>query len=80
MLEEMNNSRYRLNIEILGAMLSQACYHKNISYVLEIMEIILREEIEVDQKCLDRLQKFKQECRRFIKSEVKNGCNIHKNC
>lgn len=71
LLDEMNHARYSINVEILGAMLHQACYHKNITYVLTVLEICLRDQIEVGKMFLEKLVNFRQECRRFIKSGVK---------
>ncbi|EFA00524.1 pentatricopeptide repeat-containing protein 1, mitochondrial [Tribolium castaneum] len=63
LLKEMEAHSYRLNTEILGAMLHQACYHKNFPYVLEIMEISLRENVKPNKKFMECLHDFKKKCK-----------------
>ncbi|KRT81318.1 hypothetical protein AMK59_6297, partial [Oryctes borbonicus] len=63
LIEEMHKENYRLNPEILGAMLHQACHHCNFSYVLKMMEICLEEEIRPNKKFMDTLEEFKKKCK-----------------
>ncbi|XP_018322813.1 pentatricopeptide repeat-containing protein 1, mitochondrial [Agrilus planipennis] len=58
--EEMNKKRYRLNIQILGAMLHQACHHNDFQYVLELMEICVRDNIKPSGKFMEKLVEFKK--------------------
>nr|XP_023018734.1 pentatricopeptide repeat-containing protein 1, mitochondrial [Leptinotarsa decemlineata] len=54
---------FRLNAEILGAMLHKACFHLNISYVLYVMELCHTEQIEPNRKFMERLETFRKECK-----------------
>ncbi|XP_044270574.1 pentatricopeptide repeat-containing protein 1, mitochondrial [Tribolium madens] len=63
LLRDMEAHAYRLNTEILGAMLHQACYHRNFPYVLEIMEISLRENVKPNKKFMECLHDFKKKCK-----------------
>ncbi|KAJ3661805.1 hypothetical protein Zmor_006187 [Zophobas morio] len=65
LLDQMKEHSYRLNTEILGAMLHQACHHKNFAYVLEIMEISLRENIKPNKIFMQCLQDFKKICKKI---------------
>ncbi|KAK9880831.1 hypothetical protein WA026_013157 [Henosepilachna vigintioctopunctata] len=65
-IAEMKSSKYRLNTEILGAMVHQACYHTNFSYVLEIMDICVRENVQPNRKFIEHLDKLKRKCRQII--------------
>ncbi|KAJ8924852.1 hypothetical protein NQ315_001007 [Exocentrus adspersus] len=69
LLNEMQAKSYRLSIEILGAMLCQACYHLSFNYVLELMEICVREKINPSKKFMSTLEEFiKKKCRRLLNS------------
>ncbi|XP_074029683.1 pentatricopeptide repeat-containing protein 1, mitochondrial [Leptinotarsa decemlineata] len=63
LVEEMKLKCYRLNAEILGAMLHKACFHLNISYVLYVMELCHTEQIEPNRKFMERLETFRKECK-----------------
>lgn len=54
---------YRLNTEILGTLLNQACHHISFPYVLEMMEICVREEIKPNKRFLDTLEEFRRKCK-----------------
>lgn len=61
---------FRLNPEILGAMLRQACCHYNFPYVLKIMEICAQDEIRPNRKFMDTLEEFRKECRNLSNDTV----------
>ncbi|KAF5304083.1 hypothetical protein FQA39_LY01868 [Lamprigera yunnana] len=63
LLTEMAEAKYRINIEILGAMLTQACHHNNFRYVLYLMEMCIREGIDPSPKFMQNLQEFKKKCK-----------------
>jgi hypothetical protein len=51
-------------------MLHQACSHKNFSYVLEIMEISLREDVKPNKIFMKRLEDFKKKCKDISNDKV----------
>lgn len=57
-LEDLNNSGYRLNKEMLSAMLNQACHRCDIHYAEKVMVLFLDHEIAVDKRVLHRLSDF----------------------
>ncbi|KAF5307034.1 hypothetical protein FQR65_LT07177 [Abscondita terminalis] len=82
LLNEMVESKYRINIEILGAMLTQACFHNNFHYVTYLMETCIRENVDPDQKFMETLEGFKKKCK-IICNERDNpmftSSSFHKN-
>lgn len=48
----------RISDPILGAMLRQATYHGNFSYVLEVMDTAIREEISPPARWNELLEEF----------------------
>ncbi|XP_045463286.1 pentatricopeptide repeat-containing protein 1, mitochondrial [Harmonia axyridis] len=68
-LDEMKNSKYRFNAEILGALLHQACYDKNFRYIMKIMQICVDENVQPNLKFIEHLDKLKKDCRRMIKNK-----------
>jgi pentatricopeptide repeat domain-containing protein 1 len=59
-----------MNAEILGAMLRQACCHFNFEYVLAIMETTLQEEVRPNEKFMEHLENFHEECQKKIRNKV----------
>ncbi|NP_001153853.1 pentatricopeptide repeat domain 1 [Acyrthosiphon pisum] len=49
---------FRVNAEVLGTMLAQACYHFNFAYVIYVMNMVKHEEIKPNKKFMDRLNRF----------------------
>lgn len=47
-------------------MLQQACYHNNFGYVMEIMELCLKEQIQPNKQFMERLLKFRQKCLKIV--------------
>ncbi|KAK4876562.1 hypothetical protein RN001_009068 [Aquatica leii] len=82
LLEGMMQHKYRVNIEILGAMLKQACFHNNFQYVLYLMQTCIREGIDPDKKFMSTLEEFKKKCK-VICNEKENSefksSSFHKN-
>ncbi|KAJ8979116.1 hypothetical protein NQ317_017958 [Molorchus minor] len=67
LITEMKEKSYTLNAEILGAMLHQACYHNNFNYVVEIMEICLRENVQPNKKFMEHLANFRKKMQKVVK-------------
>lgn len=61
---------FRLNAPILGAMLHQACYHFSFSYVLEIMELCISEEVKPNKKFMNCLDDFRRKCKDISNDKV----------
>lgn len=59
-LDAMSKASYRMNIEILGAMLTQACHHNSFPYVLHLMDNCINEGIDPSQKFMDNLETFRK--------------------
>ncbi|XP_044763746.1 pentatricopeptide repeat-containing protein 1, mitochondrial [Coccinella septempunctata] len=68
-LDEMKSCKYRLNAEILGSLLHQACYSKNFMYVMKVMQICIEENVKPNKKFIDHLDELKKECRRMINNK-----------
>lgn len=71
LLQEMTDNGYRINIEILGALVRQACVKQNFYYVLEIMELALKEKINPNKIFLEHLKNLHTQCRRLEKNDTK---------
>lgn len=59
-----------MNIQILGAMLSNACKKLNFKLVLELMEIAIKENIKPNPKFIEHLEKLYKEAKRESQYEV----------
>ncbi|XP_066250525.1 pentatricopeptide repeat-containing protein 1, mitochondrial [Euwallacea similis] len=70
LLDEMRSFSYTINAAILGAMLQQACFHKQFDYVLEMMDVAQREHILVNKKFLSHLDQFKRKCK-YLRNQKK---------
>lgn len=70
LIGEMKEKKYRLNAEILGAMLYQACLQNNIGYVLHLMELCITEDVNPTKKFLDQLNNFKKKCKGLYPEKV----------
>ncbi|XP_017773300.1 PREDICTED: pentatricopeptide repeat-containing protein 1, mitochondrial [Nicrophorus vespilloides] len=62
-LAYFNQAGLRLNTEILGAMLKQACFHFNFSYIIEILAICTKENIKPNKIFMQHLEDFKKKCK-----------------
>lgn len=51
---------FRANIEILGALLKNACYSKNYDYVIAILITTINEEVKPSEKFVQILSDFKK--------------------
>ncbi|XP_057667744.1 pentatricopeptide repeat-containing protein 1, mitochondrial [Diorhabda carinulata] len=60
LVSNMKEACYTLNIEILGAMLSQACHHLNFNYVIHVMELCVTENISPNKKFIETLEIFRK--------------------
>lgn len=63
LIMEMKEKKYAFNVEILGAMLSQACYHNDIGYVLHVMDLCLTENVNPSKLFIAKLDEFKKKCK-----------------
>lgn len=61
---------FRMNIQILGAMLRQGCARKSIPYICEIMQISLDENIKPNEIFLKHLHDFHLKAARAIDARV----------
>lgn len=62
-----------MNIQILGAMLKQGCYHLNFRYVMEIMKIAKMERLKPNEQFLTHLHHFHHRCFKMRESNHKNA-------
>lgn len=69
LLTDMCDNGYRVNIQILGALLKQACIKHNFVYVLQLMELVINEKIPPNKKFLQHLQELRTFCIEQNKSE-----------
>lgn len=69
---------FRLNAQILGALLHQACYNTDFPYVLKVMELCVIEEVKPNKKFMDELEKFRRKCKDMSNDKVSKilGCKI----
>ncbi|XP_018572924.1 pentatricopeptide repeat-containing protein 1, mitochondrial [Anoplophora glabripennis] len=67
LLDEMKLKSYHLNIQILGAMLRQACFQVNFGYVLKIMETCVEENVQPNKKFMSILDEFLKKCKKLLK-------------
>lgn len=63
LLDNMDAAGYRVNIEILGAMVRNASAKFNFPYVMEIMNVVKEYKINVNQHFLDHLKDFDFRCK-----------------
>ncbi|XP_037948799.1 pentatricopeptide repeat-containing protein 1, mitochondrial-like, partial [Teleopsis dalmanni] len=66
LIQQMHNNGIKMNVEILGAMLRQGCATKNFSYVMDIMQISLDENIKPNEIFLRHLHNFYKHCAKLI--------------
>ncbi|XP_061401641.1 pentatricopeptide repeat-containing protein 1, mitochondrial [Musca vetustissima] len=66
LLQKMQQNNIRMNMQILGAMLRQGCAKKDFSYICEIIQISLDENIKPNDIFLRHLHKFHLDCARAI--------------
>ncbi|GLV34789.1 uncharacterized protein CBL_09270 [Carabus blaptoides fortunei] len=64
LLKEMKDAGYRANIEILGAMLKQACIQLNFVYVIDIMELAIEEQIHPNKIFIQHLEDLYKRCKK----------------
>lgn len=72
LISDMRNIGFRMNAEILGAMLKQGCYNWNFDYVIAIMQTVIEEDVAPNEKFLEHLEKFHKLCSQKIKYKDTN--------
>lgn len=70
LLREMEENGYRINIEILGALLKTACYQENFTYVFEIMKLLEAQKINPNKQFLGHLKTLHAHVRKQKKDNV----------
>ncbi|XP_044736845.1 pentatricopeptide repeat-containing protein 1, mitochondrial [Chrysoperla carnea] len=70
LLSLMEVEEYRINSEILGAMLQQACYRNDFGYVMYIMELCLKKEIQPNKKFMEHLLEFRRKCLKMLREKT----------
>lgn len=76
LIDDMKSFGYRLNTEILGAMLQQACYHINFEYIMFLMKYSVQRKIRPNDQFLEKLEEFKK--RVHIWKRARNNKNKHR--
>lgn len=71
LIKEMKDSGYRINIEILGGLLTLACEKYSFKYVLEIMELVIKENIKLNKQFLEHLANLHKKSKDKLKNEPK---------
>lgn len=56
-------------------MLKQGCYHRNFSYVMEIMDIVKKERLKPNEQFLTHLHRFKHDCFHLQNTKSKRATN-----
>lgn len=59
-------SCFRVNIEILGTLLRQGTVHNDFGYILYIMNVAKKENVEINEVFLKHLEAFNDKCRERI--------------
>lgn len=77
LLDDMFDNGYRINIEILGALLRQACVKENFVYILQIMELVAKENIHTNKQFMDHLESFHKSCVEKIKEGKQVNIEIY---
>ncbi|XP_050535202.1 pentatricopeptide repeat-containing protein 1, mitochondrial isoform X2 [Daktulosphaira vitifoliae] len=67
LIKSMVDHGFRVNAEILGTMLGQACYHYNFGYVIYTMNMIKHEEIKPNNIFMERLKSFDENIKSLMK-------------
>ncbi|CAB3260373.1 unnamed protein product [Arctia plantaginis] len=69
LLNEMNEKKLKVNIEILGTLLRQGTANSEIGYVLYIMNVAKKENVVLNEIFLKHLEAFNDKCRERINKE-----------
>lgn len=59
-----------MNIQILGAMLRNSCKKMNFIFVLELMEITIKENIKPNAKFIEHLEALYKDAKKESQNEV----------
>lgn len=70
LISDMEAAGYRLNAEILGAMLHNACIRFNFSYIKTVLKYMKKEDISPNLKFLEKLEKFSNSCEKLLKKKT----------
>ncbi|XP_063227761.1 pentatricopeptide repeat-containing protein 1, mitochondrial [Bacillus rossius redtenbacheri] len=65
-VREMTDAGFRPNNAILGAMMQQAVWRGGVDYVLEVMEMVLREQVRPNPRFMQHLARFHDAGRRRL--------------
>uniref|UniRef100_A0A8D8ZK45 Pentatricopeptide repeat-containing protein 1, mitochondrial n=1 Tax=Cacopsylla melanoneura TaxID=428564 RepID=A0A8D8ZK45_9HEMI len=65
-IEEFNKSGFRLNKEILSAMLGQACHRFDVHYAETVLEMFIDYEVQPDKRVVKRTEDFVKKGLRII--------------
>ncbi|XP_047113350.1 pentatricopeptide repeat-containing protein 1, mitochondrial [Schistocerca piceifrons] len=71
LMEDMESAGYRMNAEIMGAMLHNACVRLNFSYINTVLEIMKKKDISPNLKFLEKLELFNIRCVKLLKNKTK---------
>ncbi|XP_017071348.2 pentatricopeptide repeat-containing protein 1, mitochondrial [Drosophila eugracilis] len=66
LLQQMQSAGIKMNMPILGAMLRQGCAKKSFTYINEIIQLSLEENIKPNETFLRHLHNFHRGCARAI--------------
>ncbi|XP_066993743.2 pentatricopeptide repeat-containing protein 1, mitochondrial [Anabrus simplex] len=69
LIKDMRSAGYRMNTEILGAMLHQACIRHDFHYILKIMYISKEEQIKPNAQFLSYLENLNTSCWEILKNK-----------
>lgn len=69
-MDAMKEKKYAINVEILGAMLHQACMNNDVPYVLHLLDLCLTENVNPSQKFIEKLDQFKRKCKGIYVEDV----------
>jgi len=76
LIKNITDHGFRVNAEILGTMLGQACYHFNFGYVTYIMNMVKHEEIKPNRLFMDRLNSFDNKIKDLMKKRKSRENNV----
>ncbi|CRL06978.1 CLUMA_CG020011, isoform A [Clunio marinus] len=69
LIQEMDANGYKMNIQILGAMLKTACIKKNFDYVIDVLDIIKDLNLKPSERIIDCLDALIKVCNKFRKKD-----------
>lgn len=80
LINEMNENGIRMNMPILGAMLKQGCCTKNFEYIMDILNIMKKFQMQPNDRIMETLNIFIRGCNFLKKKDNKNlPYNFRKN-